>query len=120
MNAHGAKKHSVAAEPLFDEKIHAAARLRVCGVLRSVGEMDFTPLAQTLGLSQPHLSKVVRALAEIGYVVTTKRPSPLRPDSRQTVTLALTAAGRDAFDRHLLALQQLARGIDVWGAKASD
>ncbi|WP_010204293.1 transcriptional regulator [Salinibacterium sp. PAMC 21357] len=99
--------------PLFDEAIHAPTRLRLCAMLRPLDEADFAAIAATLELSEANLSKTLRNLAEIGYIITSKQASPLRTDARQTTTVALTTQGRRAFDGHLAALHAMAAGIST-------
>lgn len=96
------------AEPRFDEAIHAPTRLRLCAMLRPLAAADFAAIAATLELSEANLSKTVRNLVEIGYLVTSKQASPQRTDARQTTTVKLTAQGRRAFDGHLAALRAMA------------
>ena len=103
----------MAAEPRFDEAIHAPNRLRLCGLLRPVGDAEFSALRDTLGLSEANLSKTVKALADLGYVQVKKESSLSRTDKRRTTSVSLTAKGRRAFDGHVAALQQVAAGIVV-------
>ena len=103
----------MAAEPRFDEAIHAPNRLRLCGLLRPVGDAEFSVLRDTLGLSEANLSKTVKALADLGYVQVKKESSLSRTDKRRTTSVSLTAKGRRAFDGHVAALQQVAAGIVV-------
>jgi DNA-binding MarR family transcriptional regulator len=98
----------VRAKPRFDELIHAPTRLRLCAMLRPLDEADFAAIAETLELSEANLSKTVRNLADLGYVTTNKRASPLRADARQVTTVKLTPQGRKAFDGHLAALREMA------------
>lgn len=98
----------MAAEPRFDEAIHAPTRLRLCALLRAVASMEYSAIAKTLDLSEATLSKTIRNLVEIGYLTTAKQASPERGDHRLTTTVALTFAGRAAIDGHLAALRQLA------------
>jgi len=100
----------VAADPRFDEAIHAPNRLRICGLLRPVDSADFSVLRSALGLSEANLSKTIRSLADLGYVRTAKSASPSREDARRTTTVSLTSAGKRAFDAHLSALRDLAEG----------
>jgi len=95
-------------EGRFDESIHAPTRLRLCAALRPVDRADFAALAEVLGLSDATLSKTVGALVGLGYASTSKQSSPDRADARRTTTVALTAAGRRAFDGHIAALTALA------------
>lgn len=101
----------MAVEPAFDETIHAPVRLRMCGLLRHVEEMDFAVLRETLGVSDASLSKHLRALAEEGYVATTKRASAARLDARRLTWVRLTRPGRTAFDAHVAELRHIAEGF---------
>lgn len=98
----------MSAEPLFDEAIHAPTRLRLCALLRPLEHADFATLATSLHVSEATLSKTIRNLHDLGYVSTSKQASTSRDDARRTTTVALTAAGRRAFDSHLAALRSLA------------
>lgn len=97
----------------FDEQIHAPTRLRICGLLRPVDAAEFSVLRSALGLSEANLSKTLRSLTEIGYVRVTKASSTSRGDQRRTTTVALTAAGRRAFDGHIEALRRIAGELGV-------
>lgn len=105
----------MALEPRFDETIHAPTRLRVCGMLRPVDEIDFAVLRDSLGVSDASLSKHLKVLTEAGYVATTKRASTTRSDSRRLTWVRLTAAGRRAFDAHVAALRDIAAGAATAG-----
>ncbi|RII94636.1 transcriptional regulator [Clavibacter michiganensis] len=97
------------AEAVFDELIHAPVRLRVCGILRRVDQIDFTVLRDALGIADASLSKHLRALADNGYVSSHKASSAGRTDRRQLTWLTLTPMGRRAFDGHVAALTEIAR-----------
>ena len=60
-----------------------------------------------LGISEANLAKTVRRLVELGYATTSKHASPEHDDRRRRTRVALTEAGRRAFDGHLVALQEL-------------
>ena len=98
--------------PAFDELIHAPVRLRICGILRRVDQIDFTVLRDTLGVADASLSKHLRQLTESGYVASRKASSAGRADRRQLTWLSLTASGRRAFDGHMAALTEIA-GADA-------
>ena len=95
-------------EARFDDVIHAPARLRICGVLRAVEQMDFAVLRDTLNVSDTTLSKHLKTLAEAGYVSLTKAASAARTDARRLTWVTLTPAGRNAFDAHVRALKEIA------------
>ncbi|EXF24692.1 transcriptional regulator [Nesterenkonia sp. AN1] len=96
------------AEARFDETIHAPVRLRICGLLRPVEELDFAVLRDSLEVSDATLSKHLKTLASAGYVSSRKASSAGRGDSRQITWLSLTNAGRSAFNAHVQALQEIA------------
>lgn len=97
----------VPTEPRFDEAIHAPTRLRLCAMLRPLDGADFGVIATMLELSEANLSKTVRNLVALGYVVISKQASPKRSDARRTTTVKLTPLGRRAFDEHLAALRAM-------------
>ncbi|RIX31071.1 transcriptional regulator [Amnibacterium setariae] len=103
----------MAAEPAFDEAIHAPSRLRLCGLLRPVEDAEFSALRATLDMSEANLSKTVKALVELGYAQVKKESSASRSDRRRTTSVSLTARGKRAFDGHVAALQRLAAGVVV-------
>lgn len=95
-------------EARFDESIHAPTRLRLCAMLRPVDFAEFSTLTSTLGVSEANLSKTIRKLVELGYLSTSKQSSPERNDFRRRTNVSLTSEGRQAFDQHLVALQEIA------------
>lgn len=95
----------------FNETIHAPVRLRTCGLLRSVDQLDFAVLRDTLDVSDATLSKHLKVLTVAGIVASKKTTSASRTDSRRITWLSLTAAGRRAFDEHLHALRVIAAGF---------
>lgn len=101
------------ADGVFSEVIHAPLRLRICGLLRSVDELDFAVLRDTLGVSDATLSKHLKALVTSGFVTSTKMASASRADSRRITWLRLTAAGRSAFDDHIRALRKISAGFNA-------
>jgi DNA-binding MarR family transcriptional regulator len=75
----------------------------VCGVLAVVETMDFAAVRDQIGVSDSVLSKHVRRLEVVGYVTVRKAT----PASRVRTTLALTDAGRKAFDAHVAELRRI-------------
>jgi DNA-binding MarR family transcriptional regulator len=94
----------------FDEVIHSPVRLRICGVLRRVAELEFSVIRDTLGVADAHLSKNLRVLAEAGYLEVRKESSTARTDARRLTWVALTPSGRSALEGHLAALADIAGG----------
>jgi len=95
-------------EARFDETIHAPVRLRICGLLRHVEQLDFAVLRDTLNVPDATLSKHVKTLADSGYVSSRKAASASRGDARRVTWLSLTPSGQVAFDAHIRALQEIA------------
>jgi DNA-binding MarR family transcriptional regulator len=98
-------------EGVFNETIHAPLRLRICGLLRSVDELDFAVLRDMLEVSDATLSKHLKSLSDAGFVTVKKLASEKRVDSRRITWLRLTAPGRKAFDDHIRAVRAIAAGI---------
>ncbi|MDF1489670.1 transcriptional regulator [Tessaracoccus caeni] len=101
--------------PAFNEVIHSPVRLRICGLLRHVAELEFAVIRDTLGISDVNLSKNVKVLGEADLVTMRKESSPSRADSRRLTWVGLTPEGRKALEGHLLALAQIAQGVAVDG-----
>lgn len=95
----------------FDEVIHSPVRLRICGLLRNVSELEFAVIRETLDLSDANLSKNLKVLAEAGFVRTRKERSSLRADARRLTWVTLTGMGRRALEGHLAALAEIARAV---------
>jgi DNA-binding MarR family transcriptional regulator len=87
----------------FDAVIHAPNRLQICALLSAVDSAEFGTVRDSVGVSDSVLSKHVRMLQEAGYVNVRKAPL----GSRTHTWLALTKPGRDAFDAHVAALQEI-------------
>lgn len=109
----------MSADGVFNEIVHAPLRLRICGLLRSVDELDFALVRDTLEVSDATLSKHLKALISAGLASSTKTASASRGDSRRITWLRLTKSGRSAFDDHLRALQKIADGYDISSIRSS-
>lgn len=87
----------------FDELIHPSTRLSLVALLSSTDWADFAFLRDRLGLSDSALSKQLATLEQARYL-TIDRPVT---DHRRRVRARLTDIGRQAFDGHVAALQEL-------------
>ena len=92
-------------QPVFDEIIHAPNRLRICATLSAVTEAEFATIRDTLGVSDPVLSKQLRVLRDAGYVTLSKPTG----SGRVRTWVSLTRSGRTAFRAHIAELERLAR-----------
>jgi DNA-binding transcriptional ArsR family regulator len=89
--------------PKFDELIHAPTRLSLVALLAASGWADFAFLRDSVGLSDSALSKQLTTLEDVGYIEIRKGFVGKRPRT----SARLTAAGRTAFDQHVLALNEI-------------
>ena len=95
--------------PGLDPVIHAQARLRVTATLAALApdeSLTFPRLQKALDMTAGNLSTHLRRLEEAGYVEQTKTIS-----GRSPVTyVALTAAGRAAFEAYTRTIRDLLQG----------
>ena len=87
----------------FDELIHAPKRLAIVSLLAAAQWADFKYIRDQLGLSDSALSKQLSILESAGYVEIRKRFVGKRPRT----SASLSRAGRQAFEQHVAALQQI-------------
>lgn len=88
----------------FDAVLSDPNRLRIQAALHGLapsGSIRFTALARALRLSDGNLSSHLAALCEVGYATS----SSTFTGKRRTRWYSATAAGREAFDAHVGALQ---------------
>jgi DNA-binding MarR family transcriptional regulator len=95
-----------AVAPHFDAVIHPPPRLQICGLLAAVDTMEFAAVRDRVQVSDSVLSKHVKQLEEAGYV----RVHKATRASRLRTSLALTSAGRTAFDAHVAELRRITGG----------
>ncbi|MFT4201003.1 transcriptional regulator [Gordonia sp. (in: high G+C Gram-positive bacteria)] len=96
-------------EPRFDELIHPSTRLSLVATLAAADWADFGFLKDRLSLSDSALSKQLATLEEAGYVSTERRLD----GSRHRLRARLTAIGRNAFDGHIAALNEIVSGAPI-------
>ena len=87
----------------FDELIHAPTRLAIVSLLAAAQWADFKYIRDELGLSDSALSKQLSTLESAGYVQIRKRFVGKYPRT----SASLSPAGRQAFEQHVAALQQI-------------
>jgi DNA-binding MarR family transcriptional regulator len=87
----------------FDELIHAPTRLAIVSLLAAAQWADFKYIRDELGLSDSALSKQLTTLESAGYVEIRKRFVGKFPRT----SASLSPAGRQAFEQHVAALQQI-------------
>ncbi|QOC93693.1 transcriptional regulator [Micromonospora craniellae] len=89
--------------PLFNEKIHAPHRLRICAMLSAAHRVEFQRLQDHLGLSKSALSKHLTQLVDAGYV----RQDRATRDAHSRLWLSLTPEGASAYADHVKALREI-------------
>jgi DNA-binding MarR family transcriptional regulator len=90
----------------LDSIIHQPARLQIMSALsqlKATDRVDFTFLKERLGLTDGNLGAHLSTLEAKGYISVEKEFVARRPKT----FVALTPAGREAFTRHVTALQSI-------------
>lgn len=95
------------AREVLDDMIHSPVRFTLVATLSSVDSADYQTLREELGISYSMLSKHAGILEEVGYLKITKEF-----DGRtQIARMSLTRQGREAFQKHLSALDRIVQGL---------
>jgi DNA-binding MarR family transcriptional regulator len=93
----------------LDPVIHQPVRLRIAASLASLepdAKVDFTHLRNVLKVTDGNLGAHLQKLEEAGYVAVEKTFVQRKPRTY----LALTVAGRRAFEDHIAALRRIIEG----------
>ena len=91
----------------FDAILHPPARLQIAAVLAQAQEAEFALLKSITGASDSVVSKHLSAMTDAGYVTLRKAAA----GGRQRTWAKLTSSGRNAFRRHVKALEALAAAV---------
>lgn len=83
--------------------IHAPKRLRIMAILSAFEDVTFARLRDQLELTDPDLSKQLKALQEAGYA----RIRKTGRGPRSETWVAMTPAGLKAYAQHVQALREL-------------
>lgn len=89
----------------LDRTIHERGRLAIMSMLAATGELSFTELRDTLGMTDGNLTTHVRTLQEAGYVSIAKSYRNRRP----LTTVSLTPGGRQAFASYVALLERIVK-----------
>jgi DNA-binding MarR family transcriptional regulator len=93
----------------LDEIIHQPVRLRIMAALNALPAatgLEFSELKKLTGATDGNLGAHIETLAKAGYVSVEKAFVGKKPQT----TVTATAAGRDAFVRHVATLQEIIAG----------
>lgn len=88
----------------LDPVIHSPVRFAIVATLSPAERVEFRFVRDTVEVSDSLLSQHVTTLEQAGYVRVTKRQA----GRRSRTWLSLTARGREAFQRHVAVLNQIA------------
>jgi DNA-binding MarR family transcriptional regulator len=100
----------------FDDFLHVPARLSVVALLAPADWVEFGFIRDSVGTSDSALSKQITALANAGYVAVRKG----RDAGGRRTRVRLTPQGRQAFQRHAAALEQIVAAARVQPQAAPD
>jgi DNA-binding MarR family transcriptional regulator len=92
-----------------DEVIHQSTRLKISATLNALpsgDSLEFNKLKAILGATDGNMATHLAALEKAGYIAVEKDFVGKKPRTR----VALTRAGRKAFDRHVAYLKDLLEG----------
>ena len=95
--------------PRFDEIIHPSTRLSIVALLASTDWAEFSFVRDRLSMSDSALSKQFTTLEDAGYI----RIERTLSNHRRRVRVALTDAGRQAFEGHVAALQAVIANAQI-------
>lgn len=97
---------------VLDTLIHQPVRLRVMSALATLdpdAQVEFTSLRDRLELTDGNLGAHLRKLEDAGYLRLEKTYFERKPRT----LVAATSLGRDAFLRHVAALERVIRGVEL-------
>lgn len=86
----------------INKAFESKARLGIMSVLIVNDSVDFVTLKSLLDLTDGNLASHTRNLEELGYIESRKQFIGRRPNT----TFAVTEKGREAFAKHLNALEE--------------
>jgi len=87
----------------FDKAFENRIRLQIMSVLVANESYDFNSLKELLGVTDGNLASHLKALEKESYITVTKSFIGRKPNTQY----AASKAGREAFRKHLQALENL-------------
>jgi len=103
---------------MLNEIIHQPVRMRIMAALVALnpdGQLEFTHLRDVLSLTDGNLGAHLRKLEDAGYVALEKTFVARKPRT----FVAATKKGRQAFDEHVEALEQIISGAEIEGERSA-
>ena len=90
----------------FDKAFENRIRLQIMSVLAVNSSYDFNSLKDLLQVTDGNLATHIKALEREGYISVNKSFIDRKPNTQY----AMTKKGKDAFKKHLQALENLIKG----------
>lgn len=93
----------------LNETIHQSVRLRIMAALVTLGpeeEVDFTYMRNLLEVTDGNLGAHLRKLEDSGYIQVNK----LFVERKPRTFIAATSEGREVFNEHVAALEEILKG----------
>ena len=87
----------------LNKAFESRIRLGIMSILMVNDQVDFTMLKELLQITDGNIASHISGLEKLGYVSVTKQFVGKKPNT----SYAATIAGKDAFAKHIHALEQL-------------
>lgn len=87
----------------LNKAFESRIRLGIMSILMVNDQVDFTMLKEILQITDGNIASHISGLEKLGYVSVTKQFVGKKPNT----SYAATKAGKDAFSKHIQALEQL-------------
>lgn len=87
----------------LNKAFESRIRLGIMSILMVNDQVDFTMLKELLQITDGNIASHISGLEKLGYVSVTKQFVGKKPNT----SYAATKAGKDAFAKHIQALEQL-------------
>lgn len=87
----------------LNKAFESRIRLGIMSILMVNDQVEFTMLKELLQITDGNIASHISGLEKIGYVSVTKQFVGKKPNT----SYAVTKAGKDAFAKHIQALEQL-------------
>ena len=87
----------------LNKAFESRIRLRIMSILMVNDQVDFTMLKELLQITDGNIASHISGLEKLGYVSVTKQFVGKKPNT----SYAATIAGKEAFTKHIHALEQL-------------
>lgn len=93
----------------MNKAFESKARLGIMSILSVNDSVDFVTLKGLLDLTDGNLASHTRSLEELGYIRICKQFVGRKPNT----TFSITEAGRDAFVKHINALEKFLKHQNI-------